>query len=406
MYRGFFRFCRSLQKIFFDEGSEKQAAALTFTTLLALVPLMTISVAIFSAFPAFDELKLRALKTVTDSMLPEAVSRITTYFTDFMTNAGQMTVFGIVALALTSLLLMATIESSFNKIWHVSAPRSLMIRILAFWAVLTLAPIFIALSIALSDKALMLANHLGFDTNISVWQIIGVILPLLFETIGFTLLYMVVPHKKVYYEHALIGGAVSAFLLELSKFLFSLYLEFFPVYQTVYGAVSAIPIFLIWLYIVWLVVLLGAMIAAHLPNYKFYSHAHYQDRGKKSELLGVMLLLLQNIVEGCRKNNLAQEGELRAKIGVPSTIFDEALERLHYVKMIMPSKGQVWVVSCDIANFTIFDVCRLAGFDLAPSLEMIERADPPVKKDLFTLLESGQNRVETLLSKPLSEVLV
>ena len=261
---GLFRFLHELNRLFSSEGGARQAAALTFTTLLSLVPLFTIAVMIFSAFPAFNELKSSALELLSDLLLPNAVGQVTSYMSNFLVNASQMTVFGVATLVITSILLMATVESAFNKIWHVNAPRPFMIRLLSFWAVLTLTPMFIAVSIVLSNHILSIASVLGFGPQKIFWKFFAFFLPALFESLGFMMLYIVVPHKKVNFSHAFIGGLTAAVLLEISKVAFSTYNEAFPVYQTIYGAVSALPIFLIWLYLVWLIVLYGAMITAEL----------------------------------------------------------------------------------------------------------------------------------------------
>ena len=251
---------------FYNDNCFQTAASLTYTSLLAMVPMMTIGFAIFSAFPAFGALQTRIQTVIFKNLVPEIGDAILEYLGAFMANAGQMPIFGVVGLAVSAVLLIWTIEGSFATVWRVKEPRSYITRILSFWAVVSLTPLFAGASLSLSSTlwaALQFAHLEGFTDPLVG---IGAVLPFVLQLIGCTLLYLIIPNREVYWLDAACGGAVASLLLETSKAGFAWYMREFPAYQTIYGALATVPIFLFWLYIAWSTVLFGAVVAASLPE--------------------------------------------------------------------------------------------------------------------------------------------
>ncbi|NBB82778.1 MAG: YihY family inner membrane protein, partial [Alphaproteobacteria bacterium] len=241
------------------------ASALTYTTLLALVPLMTITVGIISAFPGFSEVQTRIQSALFEFLVPQVGSAVQEYLLTFTANAGKLTGVGVVGLIATAILLLSTIEMSFNRIWRVQRGRGLVVRLLAFWAVLSLTPLLAAASLSLTTRVIGDPGVAGSEV---AWRVFVGGLPLLFELVGFTVLYLVLPSRPVRWIDAAVGGAVAAVLFEISKAGFALYLSWFPIYETIYGALSTVPIFLVWLYLAWSVVLFGAVVSASLPDFR------------------------------------------------------------------------------------------------------------------------------------------
>ena len=249
------------------------AGNLTFFTLLAIVPFITIGLALFAAFPVFAEFKSAIADYLQNGFLPdEASALVLTHIADFAANARQMTAAGIAVLGLTALMLMQTIEKSFNRIWRVQQERSLRRRLVMYLCALLLGPLLIGGSLAATT--FLMSASLGFLPAM-IWLdklILNLFAPAM-TALAFTLLFHAVPNCKVDWRHALAGGLLAAAGFELMKFLFGLYIIAFPSYQMIYGAFAAIPIFLIWIYLSWVITLAGALVVASLPAAKQANHA-------------------------------------------------------------------------------------------------------------------------------------
>lgn len=242
------------------------ASSLTFTTTMALVPFLTVALAVFTAFPMFGKLQLLLQKWLIDSLVPDSISRqVLGYLTQFASKASRLGVAGLAVLLTTALALILTIDKTLNAIWRVRQPRPLGQRVLLYWAALTLGPLLMGASLALTSYALTASRGLVGDLPGG--------LRLFFDAVEFFLLaggmaglYRYVPNTPVKWGHAWTGGIFVAAGIELAKKLLALYLGNMPTYSAVYGAFAVVPILLVWIYLSWVIVLLGAVIAAYLPS--------------------------------------------------------------------------------------------------------------------------------------------
>jgi membrane protein len=243
------------------------AGSLTFTTLLALVPLVTVTIALFSNFPAFADLGTSLKIFLLENLLPERAGRIiTTYALQFSEKAAGLTLIGTALLVVTALMLLSTIDRVFNQIWGVREPRPLLFRIAVYWFALTLGPLVLGGSVFASgylvSASLELVDHAPWLSEMSAR-----LLPPLMLGGLFSYLYFAVPNHPVRPLHALAGGIVAALAFLLMQRAFGMFIARFPTYTLVYGTFAALPIFLVWLYMSWVIVLLGALIAAILPSF-------------------------------------------------------------------------------------------------------------------------------------------
>jgi membrane protein len=238
------------------------ASALSFSSVLALVPLLTVVFSALSLFPIFEAWSESIQTFIYSNFVPQLGDQIQNYIQDFSANAGQLTFWGLIFLVVTSLTLLATIEDAFNEIWHVKNGRPLAQRILVYWTMLTLGPILIAVSLSLSSYLLSISILQEQEVVRSLGAQLLRALPFVLEMLAFVLFYYSVPNCDVKFKHALLGGMVAALLFELSKYGFAQYLVHFNSYQRIYGALAILPVFLVWIYLSWLVVLIGAYIAA------------------------------------------------------------------------------------------------------------------------------------------------
>ena len=239
-----------------------QAASLSYTTLLTLVPLVALCVAIVSVVPQFQDLRDDIERLFTGNLLPEASNAAVAQFRRFVQKAGRLTGFGVFGLALSSALLLVAIDMAFDTIWRAHRQRPLLIRLLAYGTILVLGPLLIGGSVFLQGLFLTTGKQLGGVAFIKGLRAAAPLLLLLAEAGVLMLLYRFVPTRRVQWRDALVGAVVGALLLEGVKRGFTLYLQQFSTLQLIYGALAVIPVFLIWLYLCWVAVLFGAEIVA------------------------------------------------------------------------------------------------------------------------------------------------
>lgn len=242
------------------------AGHLTYVTLLSLVPFMAVTVAVMASLPAFEELRSSIQTTVLANVVPSTSEALEEYFSTFIENARQLSAIGLSFLFLVAIMLMSNIDKSLNRIWRVTKKRRFIVSLAVYWMILTMGPILIGLSIAASSYLLTLtaaADQYMRGLN----SLILTLLPLISTTVAFLLIYVLVPNKVVKARHAFWGALVAAVLFEFAKNAFGLYLQYFPTYERLYGAVATVPILIVWIYLSWNIILLGAEVTATLEEY-------------------------------------------------------------------------------------------------------------------------------------------
>ncbi|NLP64266.1 YihY family inner membrane protein [Paraburkholderia sacchari] len=267
------------------------AGSLTFTTLLSIVPLATVAFALFTAFPIFATFQNSLQDFLADHLMPAQInSQIFMYLNQFASKAKGLTTMGMIVLFVTSVMTMMTVESAFNVIWRVRKARPFAQRVLVYWAILTLAPILIGVSLSISSYLFTRSAALATEQHVSMlfdWMLIGASLPL--TVFAFTMLYVYLPNCRVEWRDAVVGGVAAAIAFELAKRGFGLYVRRIPTYTAVYGAFAAAPMFLLWMYLSWFITLVGAMITSALPEIR--TGRFNRPRFPGSDLLDALELL-------------------------------------------------------------------------------------------------------------------
>jgi membrane protein len=261
------RFTMTVMRRFSRDRCSRVAGALAFTTVLAIVPLTAVGFAVLSIFPVFEQWMASVQQFVYGNFLPAASDVVSRYLQQFAANAGKLTVVGSAFLFFTAVMLIDTIEQAFNDIWHVRRKRKLGRRIAAYWAVITLGPILMGLSLSITSYVASLPLFSQQPVLSGARQFVLKTAPIIFEWAAFVLLYTAVPNCTVRIRHAVSGAVAATVLFEIAKLLFGWFVKSFANYRAVYGAVAALPVFLIWIYLSWVVTLLGAEIAAVLPQW-------------------------------------------------------------------------------------------------------------------------------------------
>ncbi|MHB1197981.1 MAG: YihY family inner membrane protein [Polaromonas sp.] len=256
----------TLRDRFREDHMGLTASSLTFTTSIALVPFFTVALAIFTAFPMFSKLQGALQGWLIESLIPDNIARqVLGYLTQFSRQANKLGMAGLAVLLVTAIALILTIDRTLNGIWRVKQRRPLARRVLIYWAAITLGPLLLAASLALTSYVLSASKGLVGALPVSLRFLLDVVQFFLVAG-GMAALYRYVPNTFVKWVHAWSGGLFVAAGLELAKKLLAIYIEMVPTYSLVYGAFATLPILLVWIYVSWIIVLMGAVIAAYLPS--------------------------------------------------------------------------------------------------------------------------------------------
>jgi membrane protein len=242
------------------------AGSLTFTTTMALVPFFTVALAVFTAFPMFGKLQDALQAWLVQALIPDSIARqVLGYLNQFAGKANRLGAVGLAALFVTALALVLTIDKTLNGIWRVRRPRPLGQRVLIYWAVMTLGPLLLGASLSMSSYVLSASRGLVAGMPGGVKVLLDVVEFLLLAA-GMAALYRYVPNTPVRRSHAWAGALFATTGIEVARQLLALYIGKVPTYSAVYGAFATLPILLVWIYVVWVIALLGAVIAAYLPS--------------------------------------------------------------------------------------------------------------------------------------------
>jgi membrane protein len=257
-----------------EERLPQVAGALTFTSILALVPMVTIAFALFTAFPLFSTFRSALEAYFIQNLMPANMANtILGYINQFASKSARLSAFGGIALIFTSGMTMATIDHTFNRIWRVQTSRPLLQRVLVYWAIITLGPLLIGVSISVTSAVGGATTGIfGNSPMLGTW--FYTITSIVLTTGAFTVLYITVPNQVVDWHDAIWGGLLAGVAFEIAKRLFTAYVIKFPTYTMIYGAVAALPIFLLWVYMLWMITLVGALLTAVLPVMRHERWAH------------------------------------------------------------------------------------------------------------------------------------
>lgn len=382
---------------FFQHNCTEVAASLTFTTLLSLVPLIAIALSVVAAFPAFAEYSDQIKEFILTTMVPEAANKvISVYMQQFAENAVRLTAIGTAFLGVTALALMLTIDKALNAIWRVNRLRPLLHRLLIYWAVLTIGPLFIGASLSLTSWLIRIS--MGLTRGIPGVDVALLQLgPLILTSIAFSVPYLIVPNRRVLWRHAVAGGITAAVGFEIMKQGFAFYLTQFPTYQAVYGAFAAIPIFLMWVYLSWLMVVLGAVIAASLSTWRFGEWR--RDPTAQGKQFVDALRLLQVLGEALRNGRVETYSSLRQRLKLSLEEMEPILELMSQNDFVTEVKTGGWVQIRDPGKIMVGDIYRL--FTFRPGAA---RAAAAGDANLERLLDEITSGIDEKMDLPLSQL--
>lgn len=398
---GLWLFLRYVAERFQGDRAVRMAASLSYTSLLSLVPLMAIALAMLAAFPVFDDIRDQVQGWIFANFVPAVGELVQERVAAFIANAGRLTAAGVVGLAVTAVLLLVTIEDAFNTVFRVERERSPLAKLLVYWTLVTLGPLLIGLSLSLQTY-LAAASHWALgQTGTALFTMP---LPTLLSILAFTILLMAAPNRPVLVRDALIGGTVAGVIFAILRGGFGYYVASAEFYTNVYGAVAALPIFLMWMFLSWTAVLVGAEVTAALPERR--AGFHREDKSARSSRhLTVALDVLAALGEASRngkggvsrrnllKHSPVAEGDLRP-----------VLLKLLSTAFIVQTQDKSYVLARDLTATTLNDLLRALDLDLALDDSLAARSQwrPAVEQRINAARAAAHDPLSTALAAMLA----
>jgi membrane protein len=404
------------------------AGSLTFTTTLALVPLLTIVLAIFTTFPIFGQLRSSLDHYFVQMVMPKAIANtITSNLAQFASKATKLSAVGAVALVFTTAAMIGMIERAFNQIWRVKRPRPLVQRVLIYWALVTLGPLLFGMSLTLTSQLFSATTGLMSAIPL-VGTLFYTVVSVALTTGAYTLLYMTVPNRWVDWRDALWGGLVAAIAFEIAKRVFAVFIRQFPTYAIIYGALAALPLFLLWMYLSWLITLVGALLTAALPVVK-YERWWYEPVPGGAFVDAMAILKVLHGAAATAGTALVTGAQIRAHTRIGYDEMTQLLERMAaagWVGRVHAEEsmqavwglgaregGEGWVLLVDPGLIRLSDVYRLfvfggIGIDGAPAPgaaagTAVTAPASPLALDTAALARQVETAVERGLDQTLAE---
>jgi membrane protein len=377
---------------------QQTASSLTLLTLMAIVPMAAAGLLILTALPAFASMRENVQRFLANNLfLPSFSEAVSSYINEFAAAADKLSALGTLVFLATAMMAMLTIDRTLNGIWRTPRPRPLAQRLALYWAMLTVGPVLLGTALAVQVKA---AERIG-----GVTDILAMLLPTAIGILGMTLLYRLAPNERVQWRHALLGALVTTLLIELLKRLLGLYIAQFPGYTVVYGAFAALPLFLLWLFAIWMSVLVGALLAAGMRFWAVpLGHPHIPTPSAEFDRI---VRVLEEIARSAPHRVPSArfrpdfDGDALAADGVASLLAAEGyLVRMWPVSAEGGPAGvwdEFWLPSAALPDKTlrpIFDRIWFAATTRAESRRRRGRVVP----------EAGFDPGSPLLARPLSEV--
>jgi membrane protein len=286
--REWFQFLIFLINRFEKDYCRERAAALTYTTMLSIIPMLTVFLVVLSTIQALAPARVKVQETLYSYLLPESSTAVTQYLNDFSEKSTSLTIIGVIFLFVTSIMMLSSIEDAFNHIWRVKNLRGGAVGFMRYWMVISLGPLFIAtlfaLPSAIASIEVLNSNFAGYSIDWSIWlKLLSVAITLL----SFTFMYWMIPNRKVPLENAAYAGIIAGVSFELLKIVFSFFMKHFTSYEVIYGAFAALPVFLLWIYLSWNIVLMGVEVSYALTMFR---HSETPPRHALLSLLYILHL--------------------------------------------------------------------------------------------------------------------
>ncbi|RXR04406.1 YihY family inner membrane protein [Pseudoxanthomonas composti] len=379
-------FARFLVKRFLDDRLFQAAAALAYTTIFALVPLTMVVFGVLSAFPGYEEWSQKLGEYVFSNFVPSAAASARQYLLQLSSNRAQLTAAGVVALVFSLLITLNSIEATFNQIWRVPESRPRLVRFLVYWTVLTLGALLAAASLAISARFFALPLFETEQGRVLANTVLTVA-PVVIELFAITAIYRVVPHRPIKLRYAFAGALIATLLLEVVKWALGLYLGNFNSYQTLYGPLAVVPILMLWIYLCWVAILIGASTAATSAAFRYQPASMRLPVG--FELYGLLRMVGRFHQARARGEGLSDDRLLKLEPMLTDALVQEFLAALCRIKLVRCDENGEWILARDLDTVTLSELYEAAQLRVP-----VSEAHLPFQDDaLGTSVRDALNRL-------------
>jgi membrane protein len=344
------------------------AAALSFSTIFALIPAIALLLAAVAAYPGLSSLRERMEQFLLTNLMPETGFHVGVAIAGFVKAAGELTAVGIIGLIAAALILLVSVETAFNKIFHVARSRRLAVRLLVFWTLMTIGPLLLGLGFSLFGVFTALPLFGSGDRPSEFNLLLGSFAPAVLGWIVLTVLYTIVPNRRVRLQDAMTGAFVAAVLLTALRYTFAFYVLSMTTYEAIYGTLAAIPVFLVWIFLVWVIVLGGAVITAGLPDWRHERSGAVVGPARR---LMTALSILERLELANREGKGLTTARLARTISAPDIIFASVLTELRQARFVVVTDAGEWMLARDLDRTPLSDLVHCFGFGLNFGLGMV-----------------------------------
>jgi len=386
---------------FIEDRCIQRASALAYASLLAIVPLVILAFSIFSSFQAFETLSGQIQSLIVEYFVPTSQHIVMNYLGSMSGKATSLSIFGFLGLLITTTALLTTMEEAFNDIWRIREKRSQFSRFITFWALLTLSPMLMGASISITSyfAALPMIHHVA--ESASLLPNIPFLIPWLISSSAMTALYITLPNTTVVFRYALISGLIAGALFELGKLSFAFYVTELANYERLYGVLGTLPIFLIWLYLTWVIVLLGAEINYGLQH-GGSARSEQQADVSMGEIHFIAHLILWKAATAFQQGEAVDFQLLKRVCHINSKQLHALLHTLSEKKLLQPimdiaQDNPAWMLGMDSQNITlqaIHDAVHGASFSAPKQLRTT-----PFHPEITRIYGQLQNQQDQILSQ-------
>ena len=389
---------RYLLNRFVEDRLNASAAALTFVSLFALVPLLTVTLSIASALPAAGNIEEKLNEFLLQFLLPESSTQVVEYLSTFISQARSLTAFGVIILLVSAILMLRNIEKALNDIWRNRANRRPLASFLLYWAVLSLGPAAIGFGLGIRAYLFAATTDWGGVDLFGLGSVLISLLPFVISAIGLTCLYAVVPNCQVPLRHALIGGVFAAVTFTIARMLFTAVMAQSS-YTLVYGAFAAVPLFLLWIYVTWIIVLIGGVLAHSLSAYQTEEQSQTPTLIKA---LDILFLFWRAQKEG---RGMAELEIIRANDVLPGGIDADSWrsirDTLISAQLLKRLDRGHYLLSRDLHHLTLAELAKLLRAE--PGYQPGKQA-MPWQQTAAALLKDNLDHESSRLATPLAEL--
>ncbi len=381
-----FQFLRFLTRHFFEDNCQQKAASLTYTTMLSIVPILTVLLMILSSVPALASVRAQIYEVIYSNLLPQSSLQVSKYINSFAEKSTNLTAIGVMVLFVTTIMTLTTVERAFNQIWRVDERSGGFKSMLRYWTIITLGPLVLGTAFIVSSavQSLSFLNRqiAGYGIDWSFWvQMVSIGI----TVAGFIGMYWFIPKARVPFKSAVIAGVIVAIVFELLKYIFGAVMTNFTSYEAIYGAFAAIPIFLLWIFLSWNLILLGVEISYTLT---IFETEEVYPRHPLLSLMDMLNLVYSRYIKG----ETVTEQELRNVLGRKE--LPKWYLYINYLKdsnLIAVTEDDEYILKKDLSKMTLWDFYRTLPYPLPIKDELDEMTIEDKEPWLSLLVDRFKN---------------